>query len=174
MEERTGNFKTTGRKRGFNIVDLLLVLFALSVIFFAVFVLDPFGFDFFSEKDAETEISYSVCISGIDGSYVEKIKTGDSVFDANTKQFLGVVMEVGEATPHTVLHHSEYLGSYMKELPDVYDVVITIQADASFKERIGYSVEGKRIAVGAEYSLVFPDFAGKGYCVAFETPGGDK
>ncbi len=168
MEERTGNFKTAGRKKGFNIVDLLLILFALSVVFFAVFVLDPFDLDILAEDDVGTEISYSVCLSGIESTYIEKIQTGDSVFDANTKQYLGVVMEVSEAKPHMVLRHDEYSGSYMQQVTGLFDVVVTIQADASFVERVGYSVEGKRIAVGAEYTMVFPNFAGKGYCISFE------
>ncbi len=169
MEERTGNFKTTGRKRGFNIVDLLLILFALSVIFFAVFVLDPFDLDVLEEDDSDLKISYTICLTNVDSEYIERIQVGDSVFDANTKQFLGTVMEVGDVTLCKILRHSEQYGSYMQNVPNSYDIIVVIQADAVFKEKVGYSVDGKRIAVGGTYSLVFPNFAGKGNCISFES-----
>ena len=97
---------------------------------------------------------------------MNKIMEGDPIFDANTKQPLGRVSAVESSREHAVFRYDEETGGSMEPIPNSYDIFITVLADGVFEETVGYSVEEKRIAVGAEYMLLFPNFAGKGYCVS--------
>ena len=47
-----------------------------------------------------------------------------------------------------------------------YNVIVTISADGEYKEGEGYSVNGRRIAVGEKMALRFPNYVGEGYCIA--------
>lgn len=145
----------------FNFVDLLIVLSILAVIVFLFLFRDSFS----STSGGDVKVSYTVCLSGVDAAYVNKIREGDPIFDANTGRFLGTVSAVESGREHTVFRYDEKTGGSMEPIPDSYDVFVTVSADAVFEKTVGYSVEEKRIAVGAEYMLLFPDFAGKGYCI---------
>ena len=53
--------------------------------------------------------------------------------------------------------------------PDNFNTVtVTIQLLADYEQGVGYLAEDCRIAVGREYDLRFPMYAGNGVCVAFE------
>ena len=45
----------------------------------------------------------------------------------------------------------------MKEYPNRYDLIITVTADAVFTQGVGYTVNGRRVAVGSEFYLMFPE-----------------
>ncbi len=167
MEERTGNFKSTGGKRSFNIVDLLLILFALAVAFFVFFVLDPFGLNVLDKDSKGTEITYRISISGLDEAFVGKIEEGAPVFDANTKKYLGVVESVGEPATHMSIR-AEGAAGILYPVQGLYDFTVTIRADADYTKNLGYSVDGTRISVGTEYTLIFPQYTGSGYCISIE------
>ena len=59
----------------------------------------------------------------------------------------------------------------MKEYPDRYDLVVTVTADAVFTEGVGYTVNGRRVAVGTQFYLMFPDYLGQGYCISMRELG---
>ena len=48
-------------------------------------------------------------------------------------------------------------------------VCVTISVMADYDEGEGYSVGGRRIAVGEKLALRFTDFAGEGYCINLST-----
>ena len=48
---------------------------------------------------------------------------------------------------------------------DRYTVTLTIRASAVYEEGVGYTVDHCRVAVGREYELHFPSYAGRGVCV---------
>lgn len=149
------------QKRKFNIVDLVLVLVVVALIVVVVYTLDLFGKD-----AAKVTLSYNVCIGNVDAIYADKIQVGDAVLDATTKRSLGRVVAVENTKPHTVFRYDERTGGTMLTVPDSYDIVITVLAEGLFEDKIGYTVEQRRLAVGAEYTLLFPDFAGNGYCTS--------
>jgi hypothetical protein len=45
------------------------------------------------------------------------------------------------------------------------DIIITVTATAE-KSDVGFTVDGMRIAIEAEYELVFPGFESKGVCIS--------
>ncbi len=167
MEDKTGSFKPPRQGR-FNAIDLLLILLVLCVIVGAVLIFDPFGWDAFGRQTPVGSLTYSVCIAEVEGVFLNHLAVGDAVYDAATGAPLGTVIHIQTDIPHTVLCYDETKGGYLQALPDLYDIVIDIRTEVSIKERMGYFAGEKRIAVGAQYSLVFPRFAGKGYCVAME------
>ena len=61
-------------RRGFNFIDVLLILFILLVIVAAVNIVSPMSvFDRF-KTDSERTIEYTVEIIGVDGEFIDKIK----------------------------------------------------------------------------------------------------
>lgn len=158
--------KVEGRKGKFNLVDLAVVFVVLSLIVIAVYAMNLFG-----KAGTEVTLSYTVSIGNVDATYVDKIQVGDSVLDATTKCSLGRVAAVENTRPHTVFRYDETTGGKMLTVPDAYDVVVTVLAEGIFEDKIGYTVEQKRLAVGAEYTLLFPGFAGNGYCTSIREVG---
>ena len=131
------------RERGrFNIVDLLLLLILISLIGGAIL-----GFGIFDGDGKKVTLSYTVSIGGVDAIYADKIREGEPVLDATTRRSLGRVAAVENNDPHTVFRYDKTTGGKMIEVPDSYDVVVTILADGIFEDKIGYTVEQKRLAV---------------------------
>jgi hypothetical protein len=97
---------------------------------------------------------------------------GDEALNAVNKASLGRVSSIR----NDILYAEAYYNSEtdevsMKEYPDRYNLQVTITADAVFEEGKGYHVKGSRIAVGGQYSLMFPDYIGSGYCISMREVG---
>ena len=173
MEERTSGFRPVKKKKGrFNLVDLLLIVIAVSVIFFVIFVVDPFSLDLFGQKTQEIAVEYTLKISNVEGTLIDKIGIHDEVVDTSTKISLGFVTEVENDIPYSEPYYNaeEDLVS-MKEYPDRYNFEVTITASAVYTEGVGYTVNGRRLAVGAQLYLMFPEFLGTGECISLREIG---
>ncbi len=168
MEERTSGFRPVKKKKGrFNLVDLLLIVLLLVMIFVVVFVIDPFSLDVFGGTAQEVTLEYTLRIDSVDGTMVDKIEIGDRVVDASVKTSLGYVSSVEKDIPHTEPYYDSILDTVsMKEYPDLYDLVVTVTVEADFQEGVGYSVEGRRVAVGTKLYLMFPEYLTEGYCIS--------
>ncbi len=154
------------RKRGFNILDLLIIVCVLAALTLIVLVYSPSGV--FNINSDKADIIYSVCVSGVPADYAAAISVGDTVSD-NDGYDLGMVASDVEVEPHVIYQYSEYTdgSGSINEIthPELVDIVITISAKATVAED-GYTVDGKRIALEAEYQLVLPRFESKGICVS--------
>ena len=173
MEERTGGFGAVKAKQGkFNFVDLLFLVLAVAILFVFVFVVDPFSMNIFGGDDKNVVLEYTVQIEYVEGSLADNVRTGDEVLNAANKASLGLVSALKNDVPHSeVYYDSEADTVSMKEYPDRYDLQITIMADAVLEEGKGYYVNGSRIAVGGQYSLIFPEYVGSGYCIGMREVG---
>ncbi len=173
MEERTSGFKPVKKKKGrFNPVDLLLVLLALAIVLTVIFVVDPFSLDLFGGKDREVTLEYTLRIDNVKSVLVDKIRMGDEVVDSSVKTSLGYVSAVENDIPHTEPYYNSDADEVsMKEYPDRYDLVVTVTAEAIFETGVGYTVNGRRVAVGSEFYLMFPDYLGAGYCISIREIG---
>ena len=100
--------------------------------------------------------------------YAGAVNVGDLVSDIDGYE-LGTVASDVEVEPHIIYRYSEYedgSGSINEIVhPELVDIVITVSAKAKNAED-GYTVDGMRIALEAEYQLVFPGFESKGICVS--------
>ena len=173
MEERTSGFKPVKKQKGrFNLMDLLLVLIAVGVILAVIFVLDPFSLNVMGKAEHKVTIEYTLRIENVEGILIDKIHTRDEVVDASLKTSLGYVNAVENDTPYTeAYYNSKEDVVSMTEYPDRYDLVVTVTAEAVFTEGVGYTVNGRRVAVGAEFYLMFPDYVGSGYCISMRELG---
>ena len=154
------------KSSGFNILDVLIA--AGLLIFVAVIVLVYSPVNLFNINSEDCTIIYSVCISGVTADYAGTVKVGDVVTDADGYR-LGTVVSDVEIEAHVVYEYREGddgNGSIAKIThPELVDLTITISADAKINGD-GFTVDGKRIALEAEYDLVFPGLESKGVCVS--------
>jgi len=173
MEERTSGFKPVKKKKGrFNLVDLLLVVVALAVAFVVVFVVDPFSINLFGGEEREITLEYTIRISNVDVAFTDNITVGNEVVDSSVKTSLGYVSSVENDIPYSEPYYDNATDTVsMKEYPGRYDIMVTVTAKAIFEDGFGYTVEGRRIAVGAQMYLMFPDFVGTGSCVSMREIG---
>ena len=174
MEERTSGFKPVKKKKGgFNLVDLLLVLFAVIAVLVVVFLIDPFSVGWFNSGDKEVTLEYDIRIDDVDEALIEKIRRNDEVVDAAVKTSLGYVIEDVKTTPHKEYYYDGEQDASGKAIEvdceGRYDLLVTVSAKkATFTEGEGYKVNGRRVAVGARFYLMFPDFVGTGTCTRIE------
>lgn len=155
------------KRIGFNFIDVLIILFVLAFIFVVINVVSPMSVlkKFFA--DDSVTIKYTVEFTAVDEAYLESIKESDAVVDAVSKHSLGTVDVVDNNTLYTSLEYNEEDGSASLSVHEgKYNVTVTITALGSYAEGEGYSVNGKRIAVGEKMSLRFPSYVAEGYCIA--------
>ncbi len=173
MEERTGGFGAVKTKRGkFNFVDLLFLVLVTAILFAVVFLIDPFSMNVFGGTEKNVVLEYTIQIEYVEASLVDNVHLGDEALNAVNKASLGRV----SALRNDILYSEAYYDSEadvvsMKEYPDRYNLQITITADAVFEAGKGYSVKGSRMAVGGQYSLMFPEYVGSGYCISMREVG---
>lgn len=173
MEERTSGFGTVKRKRGkFNVIDLLFLVLIAAVLFAVVFLINPFSAGIFGGTEKDVVLEYTVEIEYVEASLADNIRLGDEALSSVNKTSLGRV----SAIKNDILYSEAYYNSEadvvsMKEYPDRYNLQITITSDAIFEEGKGYTVKGNRIAVGGQYSIMFPNYLGNGYCISMREVG---
>ncbi len=169
--KRTKNKKSakkerSSRKSGFNLLDVLIVISILAAVLLLVFVYSPT--QLFNIKSNDAAIIYSICIPGVPAEYAGNINVADLVTDSKGYR-LGEVASDVEVEPHVIYEYRENAdgsGSIVEIThPDLVDLIITVSAKADVNED-GYTVDGKRIALEAEYELVLPGFESKGTCVS--------
>ncbi len=154
------------KNNSFNILDALIIICLLALIAVMFFVYSPLNL-FYINSDSST-IIYSVCIPGVSADYAGNVKVGDVVTDTNGFK-LGTVAADVSIEAHAVYEYRENddgSGSITKIThPELVDLIITISSDAKINDD-GYTVDGKRIALEAEYDLVLPGFESKGVCIS--------
>ena len=154
------------RRNRFNFIDAVIVICIVSVLALLYFVYSPLELLGIGTK--ETSIIYTVKVSGVPSEYASAIIVGDVISDSDG-YVLGTVASEVEIEPHSIYEYreNEYGSGGIVRIthPDLVDLIITISAKSE-KGRDGYSVDGKRIAVEAEYELMLPRFESKGICVS--------
>ena len=173
MEERTSGFKPVKKKKGrFNLVDFLMLFLVAAILFVVLFVVDPFSINLFGAEAREITLEYTLRIDNVENALVNKIQMGDEVIDASVKTSLGYVSAVENDMPHTEPYYDpEEDIVVMKEYPNRYDVVVTVSSKATVTEGQGYTVNGRRVAVGTQFYLMFPDYTGSGNCISVREIG---
>ena len=151
-------------RRRFNFIDLLIIL--AIVLLGAIVVNLFFPNSVFKSKQTKQEIHYTVEFVGVDETLIEKIKENDTAIDSVSKYSVGNVILVDSNTLYSELQYDEvnHAGKFAV-YEDKYNVLVTISVMADYDEGEGYSVGGRRIAVGEKLSLRFSDYAGEGYCI---------
>ena len=153
------------RGNRFNLIDAIIIICIVSVLALLYFVYSPLELLGIGTK--ETNIIYTVKVSGVPSEYASAITMGDIISDSDG-YILGTVASEVEIEPHSIYEYRENEfgsgGIVRITHPDLVDLIITISA-TSEKGSDGYTVDGKRIAVEAEYHLMLPKFESKGTCI---------
>lgn len=159
------------RSSPINAIDVIVILLVLAVIAFFV-VRGVFGGSLFKSKTETKTIEYTVVFRRVSEDFVTAVSSGNAVLNAKEKQSFGTVSADVESNPSTYVAYvpggEEGAGGTATLLPypGYVDLTVTIRVDAEYSEGTGYTVGGIRIAVGSEYSLMFPGFTGTGTCIA--------
>lgn len=154
------------RANRFNFIDAIIIICIVSVLALLYFVYSPLELLGIGTK--ETNIIYTIKVSGVPSEYASAINTGDVLSDGDG-YILGTVASEVEIEPHSIYEYreNEFGGGGIVSMthPDLVDLIITVSA-TSEKSADGYRVDGKRIAVEAEYHLLLPKFESKGICIS--------
>ena len=167
-EEKTGNFKTVKKTRGkFNAVDFFIV-FVVAVII-AVFFISVFATD---TEPQTVKLEYTVRFENVREDFIDNILYGETVYASSSQTPIGVVTGVDNSEHYAVYEYdSESKSIIAVEYPDRYNLNVTVVADATFSESVGYSVGGIRVAVGTKLDLRFANYVGSAYCVEMREAG---
>ena len=180
MNSNTNNSstKTKKAKRKFNIIDFLILLIIFAVIGASIYAIVSWSNIKSLWSTSTVELQYTVELRGVDKAFINNIKAGDAVTDAVSKNQLGTVDRV-DSVKYTVFDYVKkeipsedgktstvnYEG-VLSEYPDKYTVTVYISSTAEYEKGIGYTINGRRIAVGEIIEMRFPEFSSTAYCVA--------
>lgn len=172
------------RRRGkgrFNGVDAVILIFVIAFISFSAYVMlsggstvSHFLSSVFNRGSEDVSVSYTVLIENCDADTVDSIKLGSSVYVDDL--LVGVIAEAPVAEPHLVAD-GEYIIDeitgekqlVMSRYGDRVDLRIVVTADADLIQNVGVTVNGVRIASGAEYELRSSGFSATGKCISIVT-----
>ncbi len=157
--------RTRKNKKGFNGMDLFIIIVLALIVLAAVFVLKGMNKDTSSGAEETIEIEYTVEFRALSSYATGSVKEGDIVKDPDSKQNIGSVVAV-QRVPYSTIAYNESDGSvYMSEHPDFTDLLLTIRADATHNDK-GYYTGGARFLVGKYTNIWSPGFIGSGYCIS--------
>ena len=152
------------RKLRFNAIDALIILVIAAVVFVLlyVFVFSGRGTQAAAEV-ATTTISYVIELQNIDEHLRDAVKSGQQVEDAVERKKIGEVSGTQPIPFHKVTFDYVNGQETTSAVEGKITLKITIRAQAVETDR-AFTVDGCEIRVGQQYSLMFPDFYGYGYC----------
>lgn len=149
------------KKRGrFNFIDvLLLILIIAAAIGLVWLMISPYTEQLFAPT---YDIEYTVALNGVRVEFKDKVQEGDRIVETAGLDEIGRVTDV-------VYTASKFVGtdsnghSITNDHPGLYDVMITVRAEASLQSGV-YSVNGYGITAGKTIPFRVPDFIGEGVC----------
>ncbi len=142
-----------------NIVDLLIVLLVLLTAGGVYFV-------FFGGSDKQvvetSKVIYDFEITNVNKDFVDAITPGDPIRDSTRGNELGKVVSKASRKA-TMLNEDLINGRYIiAEVPDAYDVVITIEAQANITPA-NIIVGGAEVKVGKKFFIKGKGYANQGF-----------
>lgn len=158
------------RKMALNAFDLIIILLVIAVVALAVVGLSM-GSLFAGEDANDAQISYTVRISGIDESFAGAMRAGHTVYDAESGEVLGMVVNAPTVVRHQEPALIETDGVYaaqMKDVPGKVDVTLTLTVVATHEAEQGYRVGATAIRVGESYLLRTADYVGRAVCISID------
>lgn len=172
MSKNNGTSRAQAKHR-FNILDALIIIIAAAVAAVLLMAYLPGGLARIS-SDGDTTIIYTVEVQGVKRDLASGISVNDSVTEKQTSVALGRVSSEVEVTAYNYVRYDTKTGEVvLDEYDDLATILITITADARSDGSRGYTVNGCRIAIGAEYSLSSPNFEGIGTCISISEISGN-
>lgn len=146
-------------------IVLVLIFAALLFVIYMNSELDLFG----TKKSKNTEkITYTVEFASVEPSVANKLMQGVIVRDVNGTA-LGSVSSLETDEPAVIYFTENAPFAIAQGHPTNIKVIANIEVIASSDPTLGYSVNGTRIAVGAEYELSLSEVTLTGKCIGLQT-----
>ena len=165
-----GDVRKPSPRAVFNAFDVIVILLVIAVAVLAIVGLSV-G-DIFSDDDRNAaQLSYTVHFNGIDETFADAIRAGQTVTDAETGATVGQVVSAPTVVRHQEMVLTETDGTYtaqMKDVPSRVDVTVVLTVEATYESGRGYLVGATPIRVGQSYALRFPDYLGRAVCVSID------
>ena len=160
-------------KNKFNIIDAFVILVLVAIVFEIVFfTIQKSGI--LSPKSEQKDITYTVCIHGVDKAYLNSFKEGNTAYNSSTLYDIGTVSEI-KAVPvieyDGTANRGEAEGEYIpgfSESDTLYDVYITINAKAAVDERGIAFIDTQKIIVGTTVYIRCGDYASASHVTSFK------
>lgn len=155
-----GLIDSKGRLFGkINIVDLLIVLLIISIAGGIYLV-------FFGGSDKQVvetrKVVYDFEITNVNMEFIDAITPGDPIRDSTRGNELGTVVSKTSRNA-TMLNEDLINGRYViADVPDAYDVVITIEAKANITPA-NIIVGGAEVKVGKKFFIKGKGYANQGF-----------
>lgn len=161
-------------KHKFNIVDFFIIILVATIIITSIYAIMSWSDIKTLWSTSTKELQYVVELRGVDNKFINNIKKNDLVIDAVSKSQLGTVQSADSIEPYYVLDYEVKLSEdgtpnyngVLAENKTKYNITVYISATAQYEKGVGYTVNGKRIAVGEVLELRFPNFTSTAYCVS--------
>jgi hypothetical protein len=160
-----------GKKR-FSLIDAIILVVVAALVTLVIFAYAG-GLDIsFSTK--KTSITYTIELQGIDPALAANIAVGAAVIDENGYSLGNVAAGVEVDSYFEVSYDPVSKEVVSLSHPALSNVLLTITAEARIDEVKGYLVDGRRIAVGADYFIDLPGFEGRGECISIVVDNAPK
>lgn len=151
------------RKLRFNAVDALILLVLAAVVLVLLYVFVFSGRNTASAEVSYKDIQYVIEIQKVDARFSEKVKKGQPVEEAVERKKVGTVVGVQAVSADEITFDYENGKETVSTTENMVHLKVTIEAQAVETEQ-AFLVDGCAIRVGQQYSLIFPDLYGIGYC----------
>ena len=95
-------------------------------------------------------ITYTFKAENVRDYTVTALKKGGPVYDSTTKEYMGVIKDAVEVPAVMQIEMAD--GTYKTvEIPEKYDVTVTVECDGKVSDKGFYTADNKRIAPGSTY-----------------------
>ena len=158
----------------FNALDALIIIIIVAVLAVTLLAYLPGGILRLPEKNNVT-VTYTIEVKGVKRELAAGIAVDDPVTEKSTSVSLGNISAEVEVTPYSTVRYDAASGEVVTdEYSGLSTLLITVTAQAGYDSSRGYTVNGRRIAIGAEYCISLPGFEGTGSCISITETGGSK
>lgn len=120
-------------KKHFNIIDVIIILLAIAVAFFALNIIFA---DFFSKESAP--VNFIIRINETDSTNVSLLNKGDFLYSTNGS-FIGKIEDISSVQSTVSAFNYETSRFTKAVLPDRVDVYITLSTECTIKNNRLYS-----------------------------------
>lgn len=147
------------------LITVVLIFVALLTVLYFGFALDLFGF---RDKSVTEKVTYTVEFESVDPNIANKLVQGAIVRDAAGNSF-GTVSTLEADEPATIYAIENGPYAIAQGHPTNLKVILSIEVTANADPELGYSVNGTRIAVGADYEFYLCGVTLTGTCIGLQS-----
>ena len=123
--------------------------------------------------DEDREIYYTLEFYDISGAMAASPAVGTSMIDPATGAIMGEIVSLyaAPATTSAVIYREEWQSVPQNAVPSTVElpvqlVTVTVRTTAAYRDGLGYTKNGVRLAMGATYTVSFSGTLASGVCTA--------